>query len=71
MFGVQNNGVCWSSPSALQTYSKHGGSTACSGGKGALLASDVYVMNGKIVFSTKHTACFGWANSRFLDRILV
>jgi len=47
-FGVQDGGMCVTSPTAHKTYNKYGKSQDCkSGGKGGLLANEVYRFPGR------------------------
>jgi C-type mannose receptor len=42
MFGLQNNGECWSGKDIELTYSKYGESGNCKDGLGGAWANDVY-----------------------------
>ena len=48
MFGIQDGGMCVTSPTAHKTYNKYGESQDCkNGGKGGLLANQVYRFPGR------------------------
>ena len=42
VYGVQNQGECWSGPNAHNTYYKYGTSSSCRNGKGGPWTNSVY-----------------------------
>ena len=48
VFAIQDDGQCFGSAEAEQTYNKYGISTGCHGGEGGSMASSVYkIIEGK------------------------
>ena len=67
MFGIQDGGMCVTSPTAHKTYNKYGESQDCkSDGKGGRLANEVYRFpgrKGKFIFCDNKSGSYNYSEA--------